>query len=92
MSIFQPSFVVSDDDTLIALKFVSELKYSSVDQDKVCERLQGDASLVVTTCHGKIYRISMKRQIDAFSKSFKISDDVEELRLAIYDKWLNYIR
>lgn len=92
MAIFQPSFVVADDDTLVSLKFVAEMRLRQPESEEVCERLRADASLFVTMSYGKVYTISMKKQIDTFSNSYKISTDVDELKISIYEKWLNFIR
>lgn len=92
-AVFQPDFVVAEDSTLVALKYISEFSYKPEDDmEHTKDLLAGDPCIFVTVVHGKKYKISMLRQIDIFSGKFKISTDVDELRLSIYEKWLNFIK
>lgn len=92
-SYFQPNFVIAEDNTLIALKFIAALKYQDDSgEEMVFDRLNNDRKLVVITCYGESYKISMKTQLEKFNGKYKVEQDIDNLSLSIYLKWLTFIQ
>lgn len=91
MSNYQPTFVVAEDRTVIALKFVESMNLSREESDLVADKLKGDRIIHVTTSSGNSYAISMQTQIKLLKPQFSISDDPEELRSSIFERWVSFI-
>lgn len=90
--IFTPPIVVACDNTIIALKYVTEMNMLPEEEERVVEKILDDHFITVTTTSGNTYKLSMKKQIEIFDGKYRVSQDTSSLRAAIYDKWINYIR
>jgi len=92
MATYQPPFLIVEDGTCIAIKYIESLRYTQDTEDQVIDRLSNDAKFDIRTVSGKEYRISAKLQMDEFGTQYSMTTDPEELREEISNKWFYYIR
>ena len=87
MSMFQPTTVVSDDRSVISLRYVESVNFTQEDEDAVIEKLRDDLTIKIRTVSGMEHVISMQMQKTVYGTAFKIPSDLKELREAIIERW-----
>lgn len=91
MSVFQPSFVIAEDNTVVSLRSVESMNLARDSEEQVVDKLKGDALIEIRTVSGAIYTISIRKQMDIIGKQYKLSDDPGEVRTAIFERWIAFI-
>jgi len=91
MSVFQPSFVIAEDNTVVSLRSVESMNLARDSEEQVVDKLKGDALIEIRTMSGAIYTISMRKQMDIIGKQYKLSDDPGEVRTAVFERWVAFI-
>lgn len=91
MAVFQPVVVATADGTLVSLRRIESMNFVRDEQEKIVDALKADCSIAIVTDSGREYQISMLRQIEVFAKGYNVSKDVQELRTAIFERWLSFI-
>lgn len=79
--IFQENFLVLDDNTVLAIKFIESIRYPDM-EDALVDVLKNDLHLEVVTISGNKYTISVEKQ-NRFGEFY--SSDL--LRDEICQKW-----
>lgn len=91
MSVFQPSFVIAEDNTVVSLRFVESMNLARDSEEKVVDKLKGDVTLDIRTSSGATYVISARKQMEIIGKQYKLSEDPGEVRTAIFERWVTFI-
>jgi hypothetical protein len=91
MSVFQPSFVIAEDNTVVSLRSVESMNLARDGEEQVVDRLKGDVFIEIRTLSGATYTISMRKQMEILGKQYKLSDDPGEVRSAIFERWVAFI-
>ncbi len=60
-------------------------------EDDMINRLKDDRSVRVIMTSGREYVISMQGQLLRFGDRYNLTNDVVDLRQAIFERWLNLI-
>lgn len=87
--VFQPSFVIAEDNTVVALRFIESMNLTRTDEEQVVDRLKGDSIIDIRTISGNSYVISSIKQMEIIGKQYKLPSDPGEVRTAIFERWLN---
>lgn len=90
MAVFQPSFLVANDNTVVALKFIESMNLSRDVEEQVLDKLKDDVVLEIRTVGGVQYTVSSRHQMEIL-KQYCLSDDPIELRTAIFERWVNIV-
>lgn len=91
MPVFQPSFVIADDNTVVALRFVESMNLARDSEEKVVDKLKGDVTIEIRTASGVSYVISARKQIEIIGKQYKLPDDPGDVRTAIFERWITCV-
>lgn len=83
--IFQSSFLIANDNTLIALQFVESITFPT-GEDLTVAKLKDDYEMDIVMCSGREYRISTRAQFDDDNWIIDRTG-YEVARFAIVDKW-----
>jgi len=82
--------LVSDDGTVIALRYVESIKLDRTSEQAVINVLKEDYSFDIITLSGMKYTISVETQKTAF-QDLTFYGTHEEIALSIFEKWIYII-
>lgn len=88
--VFQPSFVIAEDNTAISLRCIESLNLTRDEEDKTVDALKDDKIMVARTVSGVTYMISARKQMAIFGQQYKISTDPVSVRDAIFERWISF--
>ena len=88
---FRPQSLITDDGTIVSLRYVESISQVSKDEDAVIDKLKDDLTFLVTTVSGNKHTISIKRLVKAYKKDHHFDNDMHETYLAILDRWINLV-
>jgi hypothetical protein len=88
---YQPSFVIASDNTVIALLFIESMNFARDGEEQTLDKLRDDNIITVKTAGGSTYTLSARRHIEVLRGRFKFPEDPIELRDAIFERWVNII-
>jgi hypothetical protein len=88
---FPAPFVIADDNTVIALRYVESINMAKDHESTVMDNLKGDATLEIRTAGGVVYTISALRQKDVLSSRFKLRDTPQEIKSDIFERWVGFV-
>jgi hypothetical protein len=86
-SAFRPCTLVSNDGTIVSLRYVESISQISGNEDAVIDRLKDDLTFNITTVSGFKHTISIKRLVKAYKKECTFDTDMHETYLAVLDRW-----
>lgn len=81
------STLITNDNVSIAIKYIESIHANIDSADVLVDKLRDDIVFGITTLSGKYYDISVRYQ-QQIIKTFRHYDDIEQLRTAIYEKWI----
>lgn len=84
---FKPSILVTNNDTIIALRYIESIVAARDIDDQIVDKLRDDIVFDINTISGKTYEISTKKQMDLFKKVGTPST-AHETHEAIMEKWI----
>ena len=88
---FRPQSLVSNDGTIISLRYVESISQVSKGEDAVIDKLKDDLTFDITTVSGCKHTISIKRLVKAYSKECTFDSNMHDTYLAILDRWINLL-
>ena len=88
---FRPQSLITNDGTIVSLRYVESISQVSKDEDAVIDKLKDDLTFLVTTVSGNKHTISIKRLVKAYKKDHHFDNDMHETYLAILDRWINLV-
>ena len=88
---FRPQSLITDDGTIVSLRYVESISQVSKDEDAVIDKLKDDLTFLVTTVSGNKHTISIQRLVKAYKKDHHFDNDMHETYLAILDRWINLV-
>ena len=88
---FRSQSLITDDGTIVSLRYVESISQVSKDEDAVIDKLKDDLTFLVTTVSGNKHTISIKRLVKAYKKDHHFDNDMHETYLAILDRWINLV-
>jgi hypothetical protein len=89
-SVFQPSFMVAEDNSAIALRHIESLNLTRDDEDRTVDALKDDKIMIARTVSGATYVISSRKQMSILSKQYNLSADPVSVRDAIFERWVSF--
>jgi hypothetical protein len=91
MSVYQPATLVTADKTVVALRHIESITFLQDEEEMVVDKLKGDVTIRIRTISGMESVISMREQKSVYGNSYKITEDMKQLREDIFDRWLSLI-
>ena len=88
---YRPQSLITDDGTIVSLRYVESISQVSKDEDAVIDKLKDDLTFLITTVSGNKHTISIKRLVKAYKKDHHFDDEMHETYLAILDRWINLV-
>lgn len=83
--VFHGEFLILDDDTVLAIKFIESIKYPDTEAN-VVDVLKNDLHFEVITVSGNRYTVSVNKQ-----NKYGVLINTSEFRDAIYYRWRHII-
>jgi len=84
---FKPSILVSTDGMFLALKYIEGIDSARDEADVIVDKLNDDIVFAVVMTSGRAYAISVKYQMEVFSKQ-GIPATVQATHESILEKWV----
>ena len=88
---YRPQSLITDDGTIVSLRYVESISQVSKDEDAVVDKLKDDLTFLITTVSGNKHTISIKRLVKAYKKDHHFDNEMHETYLAILDRWINLV-
>jgi hypothetical protein len=88
---YQPSFIIADDNTVVALRHIESINLSRQSDEKVVDNLKGDAVFTVKTVGGNVYEISSLLQKEILGKQYTLPSTPADIKSEIFQRWIAYI-
>lgn len=88
---FHKAYLIADDKTYIALKYVESMLFNGTDEDQLAAILRGDLYISVKTVSGTAYKVLVSDQIPLANQAFSTSVEVSMFASSIFSKWMDML-